>query len=42
MKPLFSNKVKSYTILNLVEKDKLIDDDKEIAKSFNGYFINIV
>ena len=35
LKPLFSNKVKPHRIVeNLVEKDKLIDDDKEITNNF--------
>ena len=32
LKSLFSNKVKSHWILNLVVKDKPINDDKEIAE----------
>ena len=28
--------------MNLVEKDKLTNDDEEIAKMFNEYFVNIV
>ena len=42
MKPLVSNKVKSHRILNLIEKDNVIDDDEKIAKIFNEYFVNIV
>ena len=30
MKPLFSNKVKPHRIVNLVKKDNVNDDDKEI------------
>ena len=41
MKPLFSNKAKSHRTLNLIAKDQLIDDDEEVAKIFNEYFINI-
>ena len=39
---LFLKQSKSHRILNLVEKGKTIDDDKEIAKIFNEYFVNIV
>ena len=42
VKPLFSNKVKSRTIINLIENEELIDDELEIAKIFNEYFVNIV
>ena len=42
MKRLFTNKVKSHRTMNLVEKDKLTNDDEEIAKMFNEYFVNIV
>ena len=42
VKPLFSNKVKSKTIIKLVENDKMIDDEIKIAKILNEYFVNIV
>ena len=42
MKPLFSNKVKAKTIIKLVENNEMIDDEIEIAKLFNKYFVNIV
>ena len=42
VKPLFSNKVKDKTVIKLVENDAMIDDESEIAKTFNEYFVNIV
>ena len=42
IKPLFSNKVKAKTVIKLVENDTMIDDESEIAKSFDQYFVNIV
>ena len=42
VKLLFSNKVKSKTVIKLVENDAMIDDECEIANSFNKYFLNIV
>ena len=42
VKPLFSNKVKGKTVIKLVENDAMIDDESEIAKNFNEYFVNIV
>ena len=42
VKSLFSNKVKAKTVVKLVENDAMIDDESEIAKSFNEYFVNIV
>ena len=39
---LFSSKVKAKTTIKLVENDKMIDDDIEIAKPFDEYFVNIV
>ena len=42
VKPLFSNKVKAKTVIKLVENDAMIDDESEIAKNFNEYFVNIV
>ena len=41
VKPLFSNKVKAKTVIKLVENDVMIDDEFEIAKIFNEYFVNI-
>ena len=42
VKPLSSNKVKAKTVIKLVENDAMIDDESEIAKIFNEYFVNIV
>ena len=42
VKPLFSNKVKANTVIKLVENDVMIEDESEIAKIFNEYFVNIV
>ena len=42
VKPLFSNNVKAKTVIKLVENNAMIDDESEIAKNFNEYFVNIV
>ena len=42
VKPLFSNKVKAKTVIKLVDNDVMIEDESEIAKNFNEYFVNIV
>ena len=42
VKPLLSNKVKTKTVIKLVENDAMIDDESEIAKIYNEYFVNIV
>ena len=42
VKPLFSNKVKAKAVIKLVENDAMIDDESEIAKTFNEYSVNIV
>ena len=42
VKPLFSNKIKAKTVIKLVENDVIIEDESEIAKIFNEYFVNIV
>ena len=42
VKPLFLNKVKTKTTIQLVENNEMIDDEIEIAKLFNEYFVNIV
>ena len=39
---LFSRKVKAKTTIKLVENNKMVDDDIEIAKPFDEYFVNIV
>ena len=42
LNPLFSNKVKAKPTIKLVENNEKIDDEIEIAKLFNEYFVNIV
>ena len=42
VKPLFSNRVKAKTVIKLVENDTMIDDESQIAKMLNEYFVNIV
>ena len=42
VKPLFSSKMKAKTVIKLVENDVMIEDEYEIAKNFNEYFVNIV
>ena len=38
----FSTKVKAKTTIKLVENNEMIDDEIEIAKLFNKYFVNFV
>ena len=38
----FSNEVKAKTTIKLIENNEMIDDEIEIAKLFNEYFVNIV
>ena len=42
VKPLFSNKAKAKTVVKLVESDAMIENESEIEKNFNEYFVNIV
>ena len=42
VKLLFFNKIKAKTVIKLAENDAMIDDEFEIAKNFNEYFVNIV
>ena len=42
VKPLSSKKVKAKSTIKLVENNKVIDDETEIGKLFNEYFVNIV
>ena len=42
MKPCLSNKVISNEKKTLIEADKIIKDDKETAKVFNDFFLNII
>ena len=41
VKPKISDKVKIRSKITLVEDDKILSQDAEIAKTFNKYFINI-
>ena len=41
VKPLLSEKVTKHSKINLVEDDKIISRDDQIAKTFSEYFINI-
>ena len=40
VKPKISDKVKICSKITLVEDDKILSQDAEIAKTFNEYFIN--
>ena len=42
VKPLFSNKIKSTKYITLEENGKIISNDKELARIFNKFFVNIV
>ena len=42
VKPLFSNKIKSTEYITLEENGKVISNDKELARIFNEFFVNIV
>ena len=42
VKPLFSNKIKSTEYITLEENGKIISNDKELARIFNKFFVNIV
>ena len=42
VKPLFSNKIKSTEYITLEENGKIISSDKELARIFNEFFVNIV
>ena len=41
-KPLFSNKVKANTTIELVSNNEMIDNEIETPKLFSEYFVNIV
>ena len=41
-KSLFSNKIKSTEYITLEENGKIISNDKELARIFNEFFVNIV
>jgi len=40
--PLFSNKIRSKPKITLIENEKIITNENEIAETFNEYFSNIV
>ena len=42
VKPLFSNKLPHKEIINLSENGQILNNDKEIAITFNNYFSNII
>ena len=42
VKPLFSNKIKSTEHITLEENEKIINNDKELARIFNEFFVNTV
>ena len=42
VKPLFSNKIKSTEYITLEENGKIISNDKELARIFNEFFVNMV
>ena len=42
VKPLFSNKIKSTEYITLEENGKIISNDKELARIFNEFFVNII
>ena len=41
VKPLFSEKMKASSKINLLENEVLVSDDREVADIFNEYFIHI-
>ena len=42
VKPMFSDKVKQTQNISLVENENIITDHKEVAQTFNQFFINVV
>ena len=42
VKPLFSNKLPHKETINLSENGQILNNDKEIAITFNNYFSNII
>ena len=42
VKPLLSNKIKSTEYITLEENEKIISNDKELARNFNEFFVNIL
>ena len=41
VKPLFSEKIKASSKINLLENEVPVTDDREVADIFNGYFSHI-
>ena len=41
MQPLFTDKVQTSSSITLVENEKIITNDSEIAQIFNEFFTNI-
>ena len=41
VKPLFTDKVQSSSSITLVENEKIITNDSEVAEIFNEFFTNI-
>ena len=41
VKPFLSEKSKKASKITLIENEKIVSEDKEIAKIFNDYFISI-
>ena len=42
VKPLFPNKIKSTEYITLEEDGKIISNNKELARIFNEFFMNII
>ena len=42
IKPYFNDKGAMSSMITLVERDKIIHKDKEIAETMNKYFVNII
>ena len=41
VKPLFSDKIQTSTVITLPENDELVSDNKVVANIFNNYFVRI-
>ena len=42
VKPIFGNKLKSRNSITLVEGIKIIQEERELAQTFNAFFVSIV
>ena len=42
MKSSFSDKCNNFENITLVENNRIISDDKELASTFNNYFSNVI